>query len=367
MAAAGEVAADSPLRARKSAKPRRRLLAPLSHCRLGMSALRKPRTTYDRRLQSRRMRTRRKRVIKGKVWTTVRRTTRRYFLFRPDEHRAVENLFWYCLAVAAKKHGIIVHAAILMSTHIHLVYTDVRGVQPHFKRDFHRTFAQGMKALLGWPEEVFNKYLKGEHEPLTADAIVDDIAYLIANAVSAFAVRYAKDWPGAKTLPADIGKRVIKANRPDGYFDPDNPDWPESAELRLEMPEQLIAKYGEHGARARIAEGVREYERAAHAEAQQEGIAFKGARRCLRVPRTARAKSWELFGKLNPRFKAGGDLNAALLAIEEAREFEADYDAKLARWMAGDRRVVFPHGTWWMRVHHGVRVAPRPKRRPPPS
>ncbi|NIR29006.1 MAG: transposase [Gammaproteobacteria bacterium] len=254
-----------------------------------------------------------------------------------------------------------------MSTHIHLVYTDVRGVQPDFKRDFHRTFAQGIKALLGWPEEVFNKYLKGEHEPLTADAIIDDIAYLIANPVSAFAVRYAKDWPGAKTLPGDIGKRVIKATRPDGYFDPDNPDWPDRAQLRLEMPSQLTAAYGEQAARARIAERVRDYERAAHAEAKAEGIAFRGTRRCQRVPHTARAKSWELFGKVNPRFKAGGNLSAALAAIEEAREFETDYDAALARWTAGDRRVVFPHGTWWMRVHHGARVAPRPRRRPPPS
>ncbi len=279
----------------------------------------------------------------------------------------MEQIFWYCLAVAANKHGIVVHAALLMSTHIHLVYTDVRGVQPDFKRDFHRTFAQGMKALLGWPEEVFNKYLGGEHEPLTADAVADDIAYLIANPPSAFAVRYAKDWPGAKTLPRDIGRRVIKAARPDGYFDADNPDWPAKATVRLEMPECLTTKYGEDGARADLAKRVRDYERAAFDEAKQEGIVFKGVRRCMRVSRTARARSWELFGKLNPRFKASGDLSAARAAIEDNRHFDEDYDVALARWTAGDRRVVFPHGTWWMRVHHGVRVAAAPRRRPPSS
>ncbi len=329
-----------------------------------MSALRKPKTAYDRHLRSRRRRrSRRKRVLKGKIWTTVRRTTRRYFLFRPDEEGKVAEIFWYCLAVAAKKHGIAVHAAVLMSTHIHLVYTDVRGVQPDFKRDFHRTFAQGLKALLGWPEEVFNKYLGGEHEPLTADAVADDIAYLIANPVSAFAVRYAKDWPGAQTLPRDIGRRVIEVARPDGYFDANNPDWPAKATLRLEMPECLVTMYGEDGARANLARRVRDYERAAFAEAKQEGIAFKGVRRCMRVARTARARSWELFGKLNPRFKASGDLGAARAAIEENAQFDEDYEAALARWTAGDRRVVFPHGTWWMRVHHGVRVAPAPRRR----
>lgn len=306
-------------------------------------------------------------MVKGKIWTTVRRSTRRYFLFRPDEHGMVEQIFWYCLGVAAQKHGIIVHAAILMSTHIHLVYTDVRGVQPDFKRDFHRTFAQFMKALLGWPEEVFNKYLTGEHEPLTADAVLDDIAYLIANAVSAFAVRYAKDWPGPKTLPRDVGTRVVVAARPDGFCDPDNHAWPEYVELPLEMPAILTAKHGDDEARALIAERVREYERAAFAESQQEGIPFRGARRCMRVPHTARARSFELFGKLNPRFKASGDLDAAREAIAGIDEFETKYERALARWTAGDRRVVFPHGTWWMRVHHGVRVAPYRARPAPPS
>jgi putative transposase len=254
-----------------------------------MAGRRKERSAYLHRKDARRKRGWGKRVIKGKVWTTVRRSTRRYFLFRPDEHGKVEQIFWYCLAVAAKKHGIIVHAAVLMSTHIHLVYTDPRGVQPDFKRDFHRTFAQGMKALLGWPEEVFNKLLRGEHEPLTAEAVLDDIAYLIANPVSAFAVRYAKDWPGPKTLPRDIGTRVVVVSRPDFFFDSDNPDWPAEAELPLEMPAILAAKYGDERARALIAEGVGEYERAALAESQSEGIPFRGARRCMRVPHTAAA------------------------------------------------------------------------------
>ncbi len=44
-------------------------------------------------------------------------------------------------------------------------------------------------------------------------------AYAIANPPKAFAVRYAKDWPGAKTLPSDVGRRVIRVKRP-GRFSP---------------------------------------------------------------------------------------------------------------------------------------------------
>ena len=47
------------------------------------------------------------------------------------------------------------------------------------------------------------------HRPATIEAL----AYLIANPVEAGAVRYAKDWPSAQTLPRDIGARVVTVKR----------------------------------------------------------------------------------------------------------------------------------------------------------
>jgi hypothetical protein len=303
---------------------------------------------------------RRKIVIPGKVWATDRRTIRRYFLFTPAQRDKLEPAFWYCLAVAAKKHGIQVHAAVLMSTHPHLVYTDPRGVQPLFKRDFHRTFAMCVKAILGWPEEVFNKSQGGEHEPLSEEALIEDIAYLIANPCAAFAVRYAKDWPGPKTLPQDIGRRVMRFPLPECYFDPDNPDWPREIEFQLYMPESLEAKYGADGARELIAASVRRREQQALAESKQRGIPFKGVRRILRTPHTARARSYEVFGKSNPRFRAAGDWDRASRKVQELRDFDECYDSALARWTRGDRRAAFPYGTWWMRIHHAARTRPPP-------
>ena len=300
-------------------------------------------------------------MIAGKIWAVDRRTTRRYFLFSPDSEGRIEDAFWYCLGVCAKKYGIEIHAALLMSTHPHLVYTDTRGLQPLFKREFHRLFAHCVKAIRGWPEEVFKPNSPGgEHEPLNEEALVESIGYLIGNPPTAFAVRYSKDWPGAKTLPQDIGTRVVRAKRPDVYFDPNNPDWPEWAEVRLVMPDSLVEKYGAEGARRRIADVVRRHEHKAFSEAKARGIAFKGARRVVRTPHTVRARSYEVFGKINPRISAAGDAELAAAKISQLRQFDADYDDTLARWTAGDRRAVFPHGTWWMRIHHGVRVRPPP-------
>ncbi|MDH3622226.1 MAG: transposase [Myxococcales bacterium] len=299
-------------------------------------------------------------VDPGTTLALSRRTTRRHFLLNPDLSRQMEQAYWYCLAHAAQLHGVLVHAACLMSTHSHEVVTDVRGELPRFLQTFHRNLALCTKAYRGWPEEVFNKRSSGAHALVTPEAMIESIAYLIANPVEALAVRYAKDWPGAHTLPAHIGTRVIRAERPAHYFDPNNPEWPEVIELRLQMPVALELDYGAELARERITERVRERQHQAWNKAKRTGMAFVGPRRVLRLAHTKRAKSYEVFGSLNPQFAAAGHRSAATEAVKRLRAFAAQYQRALARWTAGDRSVCFPEGTWWMRVYHGARCGPGP-------
>jgi putative transposase len=235
--------------------------------------------------------TRRRIIEAGTTWALSRRTTRRYFLLNPDQARRLEQCYWYCLGLAAQRHGVAVHAGCLMSTHSHEVVTDVRGVLPRFLQEFHRLLALTTKALRGWPGEVFDKRSTGQHALWTPEATVEALAYLISNPVEAMAVRYAKDWPGAHTVPRDIGTRVMKVERPPCYFDPENPDWPEVVELCLEMPVALELDYGTTLAQDRIAERVRAREHRAWQESKRTGIAFVGARRVLRQSPTKRARS----------------------------------------------------------------------------
>lgn len=297
-------------------------------------------------------------VKPGQSWGMNRRSTRRYYLFRPDVLRELEQCFWYCLAYAAGKYGILVHAAVLMSTHVHYVITDPRGNRPRFKQEFHRLFALCVKSILGWPEEVFNKSKTGEHEVLGPAGMIDHIAYIIANPVLAFAVRYVTDWPGAKTLPGEIGTRVIRVKRPKHYFR--GSQWPDELELELTMPSELEAEYGADEARKRIAEAVKLKETEALAESRAKGIPFQGRRKLLRQHHTRRARSYEVFGSCNPKWIAAGDHERASRAKSERLAFESEYDGALAGWRSGDRTVVFPFGTWWMRVHHGARCRPPP-------
>ncbi|MGB5313044.1 MAG: transposase, partial [Polyangiales bacterium] len=126
-------------------------------------------------------------VDPGATLALSRRTTRRHFLLNPDEARQMEQIYWYCLGHAAQLHGVLVHAACLMSTHAHEVITDVRGEYPRFLETFHRNLALCTKALRGWPEEVFNKRSSGVHTLVTPEAMIESIAYLIANPVEALA------------------------------------------------------------------------------------------------------------------------------------------------------------------------------------
>jgi putative transposase len=305
--------------------------------------------------------TRRRIVEAGRTTGDDRRTTRRHYLFTPDEAGKMEQIFWYCLGLAAQENDVSIHAATLCSTHPHTVVTDNEGKKPDFRKRFHRLLALCTKDFRGWPEEVFNKSQGGEHELLTPKALVRHIAYVIANPVDGYAVRYAKDWPGAKTLPQDIGRRVIRVPRPDFYLDSTNPQWPTYVEFKLEMPQMLIDHYGSlEKAQEAIAAEVKKLERAALQRAKREGRPFMGARRVLRTKHTKRSSSPEELGSRNPQFAAAGDAEAAAAAIRKIRAFNADYDEALARWTAGDRDVVFPYGTWWMRVHHGVRCHPPP-------
>ena len=299
-------------------------------------------------------------VDPGATLALSRRTTRRHFLLHPDEARQMEQVYWYCLAYAAKLHGVLVHAACLMSTHSHEVITDIRGEYPKFLQTLHRNLALCTKAFRGWPEEVFNKESSGAHVLLTPEAILESIAYLIANPVEAGAVRYVKDWPGAHTLPGHVGTRVIRVKRPKHYFDPENTKWPEELELRLEMPVALELDYGAELARERIAERVRDKRHQAWNKARRSGLSFIGPRRVLKLPHTKRAMSYEPFGSLNPQFAAAGNRLAATEAVKRLRAFSAQYARALAAWTAGDRTACFPPGTWWMRVCHGARCGPGP-------
>ena len=136
-------------------------------------------------------------VLPNQTYLITRRCLGRRFLLRPDE--ALNNAFLYCLTLAAKKHGVAVHALCAMSNHYHLVThrhrkgcsrTSWPGSTGSW-RCASSDFAAGTR-WCGSPTWHYSAVeLGGPAE------VLDKIAYVLLNPVSAALVRSAERWLGA--------------------------------------------------------------------------------------------------------------------------------------------------------------------------
>jgi putative transposase len=291
-------------------------------------------------------------IIPGTTYLLTRRVLRRHLLFRPDA--AVTQLLVYTLAVSARRYGLEVHALCAMSTHLHLVVTDVNGVLPRFLQFFHRIVALGTKVLRTWEGPVWDHEATSVVRLLTREAMVEKIAYVLANPVAAGLVRHAREWPGAKVDVDEIGRGVLRAKRPEGYLDPENPTWPQEATLPVTLP-PAIGQDGEEAFRRDVAAELQRQEALAGAEVQRQGRRFLGADRARSVSPYERATSFEALRDRNPTFAVGREQGSAWRGAAAAvRAFRASYRSALERWCAGVRSTLFPAGTWWMRTFHGA-------------
>ncbi|WP_437621310.1 transposase [Sorangium sp. So ce1151] len=290
----------------------------------------------------------------GATYLITRRVLRRHFLFRPD--RAINQFLVYALAVSARRYGVEVHALCAMSTHLHLVVTDVQGVLPRFLQFFHRVVALGTKVLRKWEGPVWDHEATSVVRLLTRAAVVEKIAYVLANPVAAGLVAYAREWPGAKVDVGEIGRGMLHASRPSAYLDPENPQWPEEVALPLALPPTVEQDTAE-GFRCEVAAELERQEAEAHAEVTRKGLHFLGAERAGEVSPYERVTSFEALRGRNPTFAVGREQGGAWkTAAGAVRAFRTSYRAALESWRAGVRNAVFPAGTWWMRMFHGVSV-----------
>ncbi|WP_437966575.1 transposase [Sorangium sp. So ce260] len=293
-------------------------------------------------------------IAPGATYLLTRRVMRRHFLLRPDT--AINQLLIYALAVSARRYGIEVHALCAMSTHLHLVVTDVQGVLPRFLQFFHRIIALGTKVLRKWEGPVWDHEATSVVRLVTQAAVVEKIAYVIANPVTAGLVRHASEWPGVKVDVGDLGRGVLHAARPSAYLDPKNPQWVDQATLPLALPPAIQQENAE-AFRGQVGAELDRQEAQAHAELERQGRRFLGAERASTISPYERATSFEGLGERNPTFAVGRDQGDAWrTAAAAVRAFRVSYRTALERWCAGVRSALFPVGTWWMRAFHGVKV-----------
>ncbi len=135
----------------------------------------------------------------------------------------VNQVFLYCIARAAARAGVVIHAVAVLGNHIHIICTDPEGRLPEFTGWLSEYTAKCINASLGRWENLWSSeepsYVKLE----SAEDLWDKMLYVLSNPTAAALVGSAEEWPGVVTLPKDFLKGPVEVARPAVFFRPNGP------------------------------------------------------------------------------------------------------------------------------------------------
>jgi REP element-mobilizing transposase RayT len=291
-----------------------------------------------------------RRILAGTTWFITRRCIFRSFLLVPQPK--VNQIFLYCLGCAARKYQVQIHAFCVMSNHYHLVVTDTLGQLPEFMGWLNAMLSRGINRILQrsgvfWEPGSYNGV-----EPIDPDDVFDKMVYTLANPVAAGLVARGEEWPGLRSGTLEGGPQKFRANRPKFFFDPANEDLPPSVELVVTPPEAFD----------RLEEGASYQEAVARREAElretyrAEGKTFLGPERVLLEQPTNAPATQECTRELKPRV-ACKNTEKRIQVLKALKKWLQAYQEALRKYVAGMRDVVFPAGTYKMRVQFGAACA----------
>jgi REP element-mobilizing transposase RayT len=288
-------------------------------------------------------------ILPGTVYLVTRRCVQRERLLHPS--KVVNQLFGYLLAVAAKRFGIHVHAFCVLSNHFHLVLTDPEARLPAFGQYLDSLLARSINAALGRREHFWAPSSYSAVTLVDRDDVVDKTAYVLANPVAAGLVPRAREWPGLWSPPASIGGMPLSFARSERFFRP-NGQMPKDAVLQLTAPPGFES-----------AEDFRRRVERALAAREDEAAGIDGERKFLGVERAliqatpGSRKAHEPLRGLNPRV-AARDRGSRVAALMRLVEFLRSYREARSAFLAGVANVLFPAGTYLLRVAFGVACEP---------
>jgi REP element-mobilizing transposase RayT len=284
-------------------------------------------------------------ILPGACYLVTRRCAQRQFLLRPS--KTTNDVFLFLLAVAARRFRVQVHAYCVMSNHIHLVVTDTEARLPAFHQFLDALVARALNASLGRWEAFWAPNSYSAVKLVSPSDIVDKTAYVLANPVSAGLVRSGRLWPGLWSDPDRIGEGMTEIHRPTHFFR-EKGALPGKVALELSTPPGFDSPAD---FRDRVTAALAERQREAERRVGKAG--FLGVARVLQQKPMARPASTEPRRDLNPRIAAKNTWTR-IEALNRVAEFVQAYRSALAARRAGTIGVVFPAGTYLLRVAHGV-------------
>ena len=315
-------------------------------------------------------------IVPGQLCFVTARAVARMFKFLP-EHRVVQ-IIRYVFAVAVQKYGLKVHEVMFMSNHFHLLATDVRGELPDFMRYLDSLLARSLNALRGTSGSLFEKHY---NLVVATDgkAVIEHAKYILANPCAAHLVKRSSQWEGFSSRRIRYGQMVTFSRPPLGLWQRhavakhrrtrgQNARRAAYRGLRSKLPEQVgftlhrpdvRPNLDDRELRTEVWRRLRERARELIAERSKSG------REVLGMPEVLRQKWWWFPGRPEDMFTttpsvSGRNKWARIEALTRKRDFEDAYYRVREAYIAGMREIVWPWGTWLMRVRHGLPCATAP-------
>lgn len=292
--------------------------------------------------------------LPGESYVIQRRCVQLLYLLVPDSTYIAE-VFGYCLAYAAQKHGILVHGYCVLPFEWLVAITDPNAAAPEFTRDVHRMVAQCLNLHLNRIGYFWNAN-QPAYVPLNQgrDDFMRHLVEVFCAAVALGFVRHQKDWPGLKSSPEDYGKTKV-FERPEFFRDKGN--MPATMELSLVRPDGWEERSDEEFVDL-LKDEIKVEEKTHRQRMKAAGERFAGAKRMRRRGRDRQA---DCMSRLNRRSGHRPVRNRWLERERRRRSksFVKDYRAAYVQWKSGDHSAIFPAGTYQLSRYECVNVAPQ--------
>jgi REP element-mobilizing transposase RayT len=288
-------------------------------------------------------------LLPGSTYFITRRCTQRQFWLRPSEE--TNRIFAYCVAAAAARYEIQVHAICVLSNHWHAAVTDPHSQLPKFLHWVHLYVAKCINVLHGRWENMWSSEETSVVRLERDEDVLDKIVYCLANPVAAGLVAHGEQWPGLRTAPRELAGAEVEVARPAVFFREEGPT-EKTCVLRIVRP-PILPGLSDVKLAERVAELVEAREAGIRDEHGRGKRRFLGIKAVLRQLAFDRPKTKEPRRKLSPRV-AAKDKQVRIAALQRLKSFLKGYREALRAWCQGWRDVEFPPGTYAMRVLHGV-------------
>ena len=289
-------------------------------------------------------------ILPGRSYLITRRCTQRQFLLRPS--RVTNQNIQYCLALAAERTGVQLHAVCFMSNHWHGVLTDPHARLPEFLEIFHKLVAKSQNASLGRWENLWSSDKTSVVLLVCERDVLEKMAYTLANPTVAGLVKSPHDWPGV--ISNRFGEQRA-VDMPDGFFDHDGP-LPEALTLRFVRPRILVG-LSDAQLQAQLNAAIAKHVKRAREDMMLRGLPFIGRDAVLRQRFNATPKTPAPRRNPSPRI-AARSTPERVHAIGRMLAFVREYRAVWHEWRNGNRAAIFPPGTYALRIYARVACAP---------